>query len=400
MLAPQTTDALLDLCRKSGVVETSLLDQFINKYPLPLDPIKAADVLMERGFLTKFQATQILRGKYRGFILNGLKILEELGAGGMGAVYLCEQIVLKRRVAVKVLPLKAAQEQVSRERFFREARAVAALDHPNIVRIHDCSVSDKVYYLVMEYLEGIDLQAKLKRDGKFPISEAIDYILHAAAGLHHIHKRGLVHRDVKPSNLFLDKKGVIKILDMGLARFFLDPTDNLTQRLDKGAVVGTVDFIAPEQAIQNASVDARADIYSLGATLYTLVTGKLPYEGSTSEKLRSLQIKPPPALIDELPNIDPQLSEVVRKMMSKNISERFQSTTQVVRALNPWAKTPIRVKPKSLPSTDPSVRDTIKDRQTLPEPLRMPPPLPRPPGRWKWVMLGVLLAILAGIIFI
>jgi serine/threonine protein kinase len=340
MPAPQTCDIFIDLCRKSGVVEDERLDSFLNQHPLPADPRLVAAYMVQAGLLTRFQAVQLLHGKYRGFVLNGLKILEQIGAGGMGTVYLCEQVKLRRKVAVKVLPSKQAEDRVARERFLREARAVAALDHPNIIRIHDCASSDDIHYLLMEYVDGIDLQVKIDRNGRLGVDEAIGYILQATAGLLHAHERGLVHRDVKPSNLLLDAHGTIKLLDMGLARFFQDAADNLTQQHDGGAVVGTVDFLAPEQAIESSNVDARADIYSLGATLYTLLSGKPPFGGTTTQKLINHQVKTPPPLNEIRRDVPVELNAIVQKMMAKNPDERYQSAQEVMEILAAWAPAP------------------------------------------------------------
>ena len=340
MATPQTCDHFLDLCRKSGVVDIAALDALLSVQPLPVDPKQVASLFIQLKLLTRFQASQLLLGKHRGFHFGGLKVLDQLGIGGMGAVYLCEQVKLRRRVAVKVLPTKQSQDEVARERFFREARAVAALDHPNIVRIHDCSTFNEIHYLLMEYVEGSDLQVKIDQQGKLPIDEAVGYVVQAASGLQHAHQRGLVHRDIKPSNLLVDKQGVLKILDMGLARFFQDPQDNLTQRLDGGAVVGTIDFLAPEQAVESSSVDSRADIYSLGATLYTLLSGKPPFDGSTTQKLIHHQVRTPPALNQIRAEVPPGLAEIVQKMMAKLPDDRYQSAQEVMDVLAPWVPAP------------------------------------------------------------
>jgi serine/threonine protein kinase len=340
MAAPQTVESFIQLCRKSGVVEMPQLEQFVATNPLPDDPKQAAALLVQKGILTRFQAAQLLHGKYRGFVLNGLKILEQLGIGGMGAVYLCEQVMLRRKVAVKVLPTKQALDRVARERFFREARAVAALDHPNIIRIHDCASTNDIHYILMEYIEGLDLQARMEKTGPLPVEEAIGYIIQAASGLQHAHERGLVHRDIKPSNLLVDPSGVVKILDMGLARFFQDSKDNLTQQLDGGAIVGTVDFLAPEQAMESSSVDSRADIYSLGATLYTLLNGKPPFGGTTTQKLMNHQVMTPPPLNEVRLDVPPELNTIVQKMMAKSPDQRYQTAQEVIEALAAWAPAP------------------------------------------------------------
>jgi eukaryotic-like serine/threonine-protein kinase len=402
MPAPQTFDDLLEVCRKSGVVDMPRLEQFARTNSLPSDLRQAAAVLIQNGLLTRFQAAQLLQGKYRGFILNGLKILEQIGVGGMGAVYLCEQVTLRRRVAVKILPTKLAQDRVARERFFREARAVAALDHPNIVRIHDCASHDDVNYILMELVSGIDLQRRLEKDGPIPVDEAIGYIIQSASGLQHAHERGLVHRDIKPSNLLVDVHGTVKILDLGLARFFQDREDQLTEQLDGGAVIGTVDYLAPEQAIESSSVDARADIYSLGATLYTLLQGKPPFGGTTSQKLLKHQVTVPPPLMEARAEVPPELNRIVQKMMAKNPDDRFQTAAEVVEALTPWAPAP------TLSSGITSVqapRSSIIPRsmsEILPNHMRVPNPALPNKTRWNpklFVGVGIgLLAILAAVV--
>ena len=245
----------------------------------------AAKALIRAGVLTKFQAGQLLAGKYKGLRFDRLKILDRIGSGGMGTVFLCEHLGLRKQVAVKVLPPDQAGDEGVRERFFREARAAAALDHPNIVRVHDMNSSGGVHYIVMEYVDGQDLQTILNKYGSLPYTRACTYIAQAALGFQHAHEKGLVHRDIKPANLLVDKEGVVKILDMGLALFHEDEKDNLTAKYDKGAVLGTADYMAPEQVLASSTVDIRADIYSLGVTLYTLINGKPPFGGSCTQKL-------------------------------------------------------------------------------------------------------------------
>jgi eukaryotic-like serine/threonine-protein kinase len=338
MPAPITTELFLELTRKSGLVSSTKLDEVLAEAPLSEDPRLASLHLVQKGLLTKFQSQQLLLGRHKGFVIGQLKILDQLGVGGMGAVYLCEHLVLNRKVAVKVLPQKQAQDPISRERFYREARAAAALDHPNIVRIHDASTHGELHYLVMEYIQGKDLHEIIKMNGPLPIKQAVGYIIQAAAGLNHAHERGLVHRDIKPSNLLVEQStGVVKILDMGLARFFNDSKDNLTQRLDAGAVVGTIDYLAPEQAMESSNVDARADIYSLGATLYSLLTGQPPFGGTTTQKLLHHQVKDPVPLPTIRKEVTLELAAVISNMMAKNPDVRYQTPSAVIAALAPWS---------------------------------------------------------------
>ena len=240
-------------------------------------------------------------------------------------------------MAVKVLvPGRDEDQKLALERFLREARSAAALDHPNIVRIFDVARhNNEVPYLVMEYVDGETLQHVLDRDGAIPYPIATEYIAQAAAGLQHAHEKGFIHRDIKPGNLMRDKSGTIKILDMGLARS-ASGSDNLTERLDNGAVVGTADFIAPEQALNQPNIDGRADIYSLGATFFALIIGKPPFEGNTTQKLLQHQLRSAPKLAALDASLPKGLSAVVAKMLSKKPDDRYQTPAEVIAALAPW----------------------------------------------------------------
>jgi serine/threonine protein kinase len=290
MPAPTSADEFLQLARKSGVLDERRLDAYLETYTateaLPAEPARLAGILVRDGLLTHFQAEQFLLGKWRRFTIGKYKVLERLGAGGMGSVYLCEHKLMRRRVAVKVLPTAKADDPAALERFYREARAVAALDHPNIVRAYDIDQDDKLHFLVMEHVDGSNLQEIVKKSGPLDPIRAAHYIHQAALGLQHAHESaGLVHRDIKPGNILVDRNGIVKVLDMGLARFFHDQEDNLTKKFDEN-VLGTADYLAPEQAIDSHGVDIRADIYSLGATFYFCLTGRTPFnEGSVAQKL-------------------------------------------------------------------------------------------------------------------
>src|SRR5579872_1215631 len=265
MPSPTTADEFLDLVRRSGVVEDRRLDAHVQKLradgPLPPDPTALAVLLVRDGVLTHFQAEQFLQGKWRRFTIGKYKVLERLGSGGMGSVYLCEHKLMRRRVAIKVLPTAKAEDAASLERFYREARAVAALDHPNIVRAYDIDQDDKLHFLVMEHVDGASLQEIVKKVGPMDPIRAAHYMRQAALGLQHAHEAaGLVHRDIKPGNILVDRSGIVKVLDMGLARFFNDEEDILTKKFDEN-VLGTADYLAPEQAIDSHQVDIRADVY-------------------------------------------------------------------------------------------------------------------------------------------
>jgi serine/threonine-protein kinase len=334
-IAPDSVDAFLGLLRQSNILPAERLTAVPSRDDLPADAASAASELVRIGLLTNFQAGQLLQGRYKGFRIGSYVIREQLGRGGMGAVYLAEHVDLHRRVALKLLtPAKGEDQKLALERFLREARASAALDHPNIVRTFDVARAGQTPYIVMEYVDGETLQQMVDREGPVPFAVAAGYIAQAAAGLRHAHERGFVHRDIKPANLMRDRSGAIKVLDMGLARSGSD-RDKLTEVLDEGAVVGTADFISPEQAL-GAPVDGRADIYCLGACFYTLVTGKTPFEGNTTQKLIQHQMKVPPALHVLNPAVPRALSAVVARMMAKKPADRYQSAAEVIDALAPW----------------------------------------------------------------
>jgi serine/threonine protein kinase len=346
MAAPSTVDEFLDLVRKTGVLDEKRLDAYLEKAraagAVPPDPGKMAGLLIRDGLLTQFQAEQVMLGKWRKFSIGKYKVLERLGSGGMGSVYLCEHKLMRRRVAVKVLPTAKADDPSSLERFYREARAVAALDHPNIVRAYDIDQDEKLHFLVMEYVDGRSLQELIKLAGPMNVLRATHYIQQSAMGLQHAHETaGLVHRDVKPGNILVDRTGAVKVLDMGLARFFNDDEDILTKKYDEN-VLGTADYLAPEQALDSHAVDIRADIYSLGATFYFCLTGKTPFsEGSVAQKLIWHQTRQPKPIRSMRPEVPEELVAIIDKMMAKDPGQRYQSPQEVVEALAPWTQTPI-----------------------------------------------------------
>src|SRR5262245_24720278 len=268
MPIPCTATDFLALLRESDLVEPerlqAQLEQLGGVTTLPDEPKELAATLVKHGILTYFQADQLLRGKRRGFIVGKYKLLEQLGSGGMGVVYLCEHKFMRRRVAVKFLPTSLAEDPWFVEYFYREAQAVAAVDHPNIVHAYDIDHDGKMHFIVMEFVDGASLQEIVDKHGPMTPLRAAHYVRQAANGLQHAFEVGLIHRDIKPGNLLLDRQGVVKILDMGLVRFFRD-NEKKKAKPDK-RMVGTTDYLAPEQVVDSDDVDIRADIYGLGAT--------------------------------------------------------------------------------------------------------------------------------------
>jgi serine/threonine protein kinase len=346
MPLPNTAPELLELVRKSGVLEGKRLDAYLDQLTasatMPAEAAKLAGLMVRDGMVTHFQAEQFMLGKWRRFTIGKYKVLEKLGSGGMGSVYLCEHKLMRRRVAVKILPTAKAEDPAALERFYREARAVAALDHPNIVRAYDIDQDEKLHYLVMEHVDGSNLQEIIKKTGPLDPSRAAHYIRQAALGLQHAHEAaGLVHRDIKPGNILVDRNGIVKVLDMGLARFFHEEEDSITRKYDE-SVLGTADYLAPEQAINSHEVDIRADIYSLGATLYFVLTGKTPFnEGSIAQKLIWHQTRQPKSVKLLRAEVPDGIAAVIEKSMAKDPNQRFSTPQAMAEALSPWTQEPI-----------------------------------------------------------
>jgi serine/threonine protein kinase len=356
MAAPTTVDQALQLVRRSGLVDSGRL---ASMPPQPAEsPKKYAQRLIAAGLLTAFQAEQILLGKWRGFTLGKFKVLERIGCGGNGTVYLCEHTIVRRKVAIKVLPKNKADNPTALTRFYREARAAGALDHPHLVKAHDVDHDHGLHFLVMEYIDGGNLQDVVARCGPLAPARAANYIAQAACGLEGAHVAGLVHRDVKPANMILDRHGIVRVSDLGLARFFCDGKDPLTLRHDENAVLGTADYVAPEQAVNSHEVDARADIYSLGGTFCFLLTGKPPFPGGKAgQKLIWHQVRTPASVRKLRPEVPEEMAAIVARMLAKDPKERFQTAYEVNTALAPWAQQPVPTPTEAeLPLLSPAAR--------------------------------------------
>jgi serine/threonine-protein kinase len=339
--------SFLDVVKRSGVVSEDDLQRTLEVLKQRSnvswdDSESLAQAFIAQGVITRWQADKMLQGKHKGFSLGPYRLLDMLGKGGMGAVYLGEHTLMRRRCAIKVLPSKNIGSRSYLERFYREAQAVAAMDHPNIVRAYDVNqakVGDAdVHFLAMEYVEGRDLQRIVDEDHVLPYYQAAEYVRQAAEGLAHAHGAGMVHRDIKPANLLVNSREVVKILDLGLAKFYGDQAEaaSLTVAHNE-TVLGTADYLAPEQAVDSHNTDHRADIYSLGCTFYFLLTGHPPFcEGSVAQRLLNHQMKAPPPIRDDRPDAPDSLLVIVDRMMAKKREERYQSAQEVADDLAVW----------------------------------------------------------------
>jgi serine/threonine protein kinase len=299
--------------------------------------------LIQSGHLTAYQANLLLQGRGAELTVGPYLLLERLGEGGTGQVFKARHQAMNRMVALKLVRRELLADSEVVGRFYREVAVISRLEHPGIVRAYDAGPAGDTHFLVMEYVEGTDLARVVKERGPLPVDLACAFVRQAALGLQHIHEKGLVHRDIKPSNLFLaSKTGSIKILDLGLARCqsvaqeALAGLESQTTPLTKfgGVLLGTPDYLAPEQALDSHAADIRADVYSLGCTFYYLLTGQPPFPGGTlAQKLLRHQQAEPPALASLVPTVPADVSSIARRALAKRPEDRYQTPAELAEAL-------------------------------------------------------------------
>jgi serine/threonine-protein kinase len=295
------------------------------------DPAECARRLVEAGLLTALQARQVLAGKGRKLLVGPYVLLEEIGRGGMATVYRAEHRLMKRVVALKVASHKSSRHHRStiRTRFRREVEATGRLHHPNIAAAYDAGQSRGRWYLAMEYVSGTDLERMVHNGGSLSVALACEVVRQAAEALRYIHERGLIHHDIKPSNLMLAAPGVsVKLLDLGLAR----RTDRSSGGDDEPC--GTPDYLAPECANDPRRADSRSDLYSLGCTFYFLLTGQVPYPGgSWSEKLLRHHLDSPAPVRELRPEVPEDIARIVERMMARDPAQRCPTASAVLASL-------------------------------------------------------------------
>ncbi|HWB14208.1 MAG TPA: family 16 glycoside hydrolase [Pirellulales bacterium] len=329
---PLAVETVVKQLTDSGIVVEGKLAKFVPPKARPQDGETLLRELYKQNLLTKFQAQQVAAGRTKSLVLGNYVVLDKIGAGGMGQVFKAEHRRMRRVVAVKTLPASLTKDAAALARFQREVEAAAKLRHPNIVAADDADEANGVHFLVMEYVDGKDLAALVKQKGPVSVEQAVNFTLQAARGLAFAHQKGIVHRDIKPANLLVDTEGTIKILDMGLAR--IESSGDVSTQAEltgTGTVMGTVDYMAPEQALSTKHADARADIYSLGCSLYYLLTARSVYGGDTlMAKLLAHRSNPIPSLRSVRPDVPEPVEAAFRKMMAKNVEDRYQTMNAVI----------------------------------------------------------------------
>lgn len=387
MSVPLTANTFLPMLERSGLLSDAQLQSVEKQFGGPSGTSSASQIcewLLEREIITEWHAEKLLQAKFRGFFLGPYKLLRRVARGGMSTIYSARHKLSGDVHALKVLPLTRTTKASYLPRFQREAALTQRLQHPNIVRVFgllsDSDGQDDVHFMAMELLEGRDLSEIVNADGPLPCRHAVEFIRQAATGLEYAHQAGLVHRDIKPGNLFRTDDGKIRILDLGLAQDF-DSEENLTREFNE-RVLGTADYLAPEQAADSHTADGRADIYGLGCTLYFLLTGQPPFtEGTLVQRLVAHQTKTPPPISQFRSDIPEELNTILTGMMTKNRDQRIATAAEVADRLSLFLavtkdqshldQRPERIQPLSAtPPPKPvssSIREAIKPAAVAPD---------------------------------
>jgi serine/threonine-protein kinase len=335
--------------QESGLITEDQLARVEDQLPATDRGRALARALVDLGLLTRFQAERLLIGRTSGFLLGQYCILDQLGRGGMGRVFKAKHRTMNRLVALKVLAPNLVQTQRAQDLFLREVRAVAQIVHPNVVTAFDANNIGGRYFLVLEYVDGPNLDQLVRKGGPLPVGLACDYVRQIANGLQCAHQLGMVHRDIKPSNILVQRRGLqadapglVKISDFGLARLNApnaDPSISAgTILLKANTVMGTPDYLSPEQTRSMHDTDIRSDLYSLGCTFYFLLAGRVPFPGGTAmEKLVRQSTEVPPRLTEFRSDIPPEVVAVVEILMAKNPDNRFQTPEDLAAAIQPFA---------------------------------------------------------------
>lgn len=352
MSAPQSIDrdTFLSRLRQSGLLTLEQLSDACQHLPDSDRGRPIARALVEQGLITRFQAELLLAGRTGGFILGQYKILDQLGQGGMGRVFKAQHRTMGRMVALKVLSPKLLKTGRAQEFFLREVQIAGQLHHPHIVTAYDANHTGGRYYLVLEYVDGPNLDQLVRDRGPLPVGQACEFIRQIASGLEYAARMGMVHRDLKPANVLIQTEelsgqahGVAKISDFGLARL-ADPSTQVesssgTIMTKPNTILGTPDYLSPEQARDIHEADIRSDLYSIGCTLYYLLTGQVPFPGgSTLDKLIRHSTEEPRAVTLFRQDVPERVIAIMKKLMAKEPSQRYQTPTELLADITPHAQ--------------------------------------------------------------
>ena len=331
---PDDDELLIRAARRFGMLDEPAIREGrelqARMRELGLSPKPLGEILLEKGHLTGAEHEKLVEAVKRvrdAFRLPGYKLLKKLGRGSMGTVYKARQLNLDRVVAIKILGSFLAENKAFVRRFIKEARVIGKLNHPNIVQGFDAGEVDGTYYFAMEYCEGPTVLDLLQRGGKLAEDRAVNIVTQIARALDHAHDQGLVHRDIKPDNIMIVEGGVAKLCDLGLTK----DVSRGSGSTEKGSTVGTPNYISPEQARGDATIDIRSDLYSLGATFYHMVTGVVPFDGPNPAVIMVKHLNEPLIPVrDRSPELSIETQRIIQTAMAKNPSDRYQSPAEML----------------------------------------------------------------------
>jgi eukaryotic-like serine/threonine-protein kinase len=367
--SPQPVRLFLPALRKSGLISNEALDAILARIPesIQATDLALSDEFLQQGHLTQFQVRKLLEGLWQGFIVGNYHILTPIGRGGMGTVYLAKDVRGEdgpdqpELVAIKVLPPKRAKKEARLlARFQRETTLAKRVDHPCLTRTYEAGEANGVWYLAMEYIRGATLFRYVISFGPLIVSEAARFFSQVCDGLEHAHELGLIHRDLKPSNIMVTTSLNAKIVDLGLA-IAMDEDPHIDESVIGGQkhIVGTMDYVAPEQTINSSTVDHRADLYSLGCTMYFALTGQPPFPGGTGrQKIKRHRAEFPTPISQLNPDIPLEFQRIIDRLLAKEPERRYPDAKSLREALEPWV---VPVSAMAGESLNTSVEDAVRE---------------------------------------
>ncbi|MCS6970526.1 MAG: protein kinase [Planctomycetota bacterium] len=324
LITPEQFDAAMDRAKESG---RPLREVLVESGMLDATTAERLDKALKR--ILRDERTGSASGVHHKKQIGGYRLIRRIGEGGMGEVYLAEQLSMHRTVALKILHQKWADDEEFRKRFLLEARAAGKLSHPNIIQVFDVGKYQGLYYFSMEYVDGVTVEDMINHDGPLPVDRVIDIARQVCDALAYLSQHGIVHRDIKPANIMVMRDGTVKLGDFGfIQQSLLDRT-----LMKEGTTIGTPDYISPEQARGERDLDVRSDIYSLGASLFHMLTARTMYSGTCSAVMRAHIDTPPPRLHGLRRDLPERLVEIVERMLAKSVADRYQSAEDIIKDL-------------------------------------------------------------------